>query len=89
MICTQCGALLMEDRFMDWAARWRCLECGHLADTANVESFLLHHKQERRPTDESDYWGEEVHLGPESYISSLLLFHANRVVLRGYPDHSD
>ena len=64
MICTQCGALLVEDRFMDWTARWRCLECGHLADTASVESFLMHQKQERRSTAESDYWDEEIHLSP-------------------------
>ena len=29
MICSHCGDLLVEDRFMDWAARWRCLKCGH------------------------------------------------------------
>ena len=71
MICTHCGALLVEDRFMDWAARWRCLECGHLADSASVQSFLRDHKKEGRPTAESDYWDEEVHLGPESFIGYL------------------
>lgn len=71
MICTQCGAILIEDRFMEWTARWRCLECGHLSDTASVESFLMHHNKEARPTAESDYWDEEVHLGPESFIGYL------------------
>ena len=68
MICTHCGALLVEDRFMDWKARWHCLECGHLADSASVQSFLMHQKKERRPIAEPDYWDEEVHLGPESFI---------------------
>jgi hypothetical protein len=71
MICTHCGALLVEDRFMDWAARWRCLECGPLADSARVESSLMHQNKERRPITESDYWEEEVHLGPESFIRYL------------------
>jgi hypothetical protein len=56
---------------MDWTARWRCLECGHVADSATVQSFLLHQKQERRPAVESGYWDEEVHLGPESFIGYL------------------
>jgi hypothetical protein len=71
MICTQCGAPLVEDRFMNWTARWRCLECGHLADSASVESFLMHQTKDRRPTAESDYWEEEFYLGPESFIGSL------------------
>ena len=64
MICTCCGALLIEDRFMDWTARWHCLKCGHVADSSSVQSFLMYQKKERRPTAESDYRDEEVHLGP-------------------------
>jgi hypothetical protein len=64
MICTHCGALLVEDRFMDWTARWRCLKCGHVADSASVESFLRHHKKEARPTAESDYGDEEFISAP-------------------------
>jgi hypothetical protein len=70
MICTQCGALLVEDRFMDWTARWRCLECGHLADSASVQSFLMD-QGKKRATADSDDWDEEVHLGPESFIGYL------------------
>jgi hypothetical protein len=56
---------------MDWTARWRCLKCGHLADSASVESFLIHQKNERRPIAKSDYGDEEVYLGPESFIGYL------------------
>jgi len=44
MICTRCGKLVVEDRFMDWTARWRCLKCGHIEDSASVQSFLEHQK---------------------------------------------
>ena len=40
MICSRCGDLLVEDRFMDWAARWRCLKCGHVHDSISVENHL-------------------------------------------------
>ena len=40
MICSRCGLLLVEDRFMEWTARWRCLKCGHVHDSASVESYL-------------------------------------------------
>jgi hypothetical protein len=40
MICCHCGDLLVEDRFMDWAARWRCLKCGHVQDSISVENHL-------------------------------------------------
>ena len=53
------------------ANKWRCLECGHLADSASVESFLMHQNKEKRPIAESDYGEEEVHLGPESFIRYL------------------
>jgi hypothetical protein len=62
MICSRCGDLIVEDRFLDWTARWRCLKCGHLHDTPSVEGFLT--PQSAEP----DYLDEEVHLSAESII---------------------
>lgn len=69
MICSRCGDLLVEDRFMDWTARWRCLRCGHVQDSLSVQSYLKH--QERAlfvKSSEPDYSDEEVHLGSESFV---------------------
>jgi hypothetical protein len=69
MICSSCGALLVEDRFMDWATRWRCLKCGHVPDTLSVERFLARQEENLLfPSAEPDYLDEEVHLSAESII---------------------
>jgi hypothetical protein len=69
MICSRCGALLVEDRFMDWATRWRCLKCGKAHDTKSVQSHMVN-EQNRLFTrsSEPDYFDDEVHLGSESFI---------------------
>jgi len=76
MICTRCGKLVVEDRFMDWTARWRCLKCGHIEDSASVQSFLEHQKHltflqklclksaEPNSFDEQIYVGSESSVGP-------------------------
>jgi hypothetical protein len=69
MICPRCGDLLVEDRFMDWTARWRCLKCGHVQDSVSVQRYLK--RQEKAfflQSAEPDYFDEEVHLGSESFI---------------------
>jgi len=67
----------MEDRFMDWSTRWRCLKCGHIQDSASVQSYLEDLKKvsfvdkffpERS---EPNYRDEEVHLGTESFGAHL------------------
>jgi hypothetical protein len=65
MICSQCGALLVEDRFMDWTARWRCLKCGHVQDSVSVENHLASHRADFLI---SDYLDGETHFGSESYV---------------------
>ena len=37
MTCSHCGNLIVEDRFLDWTARWRCLKHGHLQDPNNLQ----------------------------------------------------
>lgn len=37
MTCSHCGDLIVEDRFLDWTARWRCLKHGHLQDPNNLQ----------------------------------------------------
>ena len=64
MICAHCGALLVEDRFMDWSARWRCLKCGCVQDSVSVENYLARHKEDRLPPAD---WDEEARLGSESF----------------------
>ena len=69
MICPRCGDGLVEDRFMDWTARWRCLECGHVQDSLSVEGLPMGQEKGRViETAEPNYWDEEVHLGSESFI---------------------
>jgi hypothetical protein len=72
MICTHCGALLVEDRFMDWTARWRCLKCGHVQDSLSVENLQPRPEESRAmATAEPDYRDEEVHLGSESFVGNV------------------
>jgi hypothetical protein len=69
MICSHCGDLLVEDRFMDWAARWRCLKCGHVEDSISVHSYLAHHEKALLlKSTGPDYSDEDVHLDSESFI---------------------
>jgi hypothetical protein len=69
MICSRCGDLIVEDRFLDWNARWRCLKCGHLQDAVSIQSFVTRHEQTFVPQSaEPDYLDEEVHLSAESII---------------------
>ena len=77
MICSRCGDLLVEDRFMDWTARWRCLRCGHVQDSVSVENHVACQKEVLLARQkevlllksaEPDYWDEEVHLGSESFV---------------------
>ena len=73
MICPRCGDLLMEDRFMDWSTRWRCLKCGHIQASASVQSYLEDLKKVSfldkffPESSEPNYRDEKVHLGSESF----------------------
>jgi hypothetical protein len=44
MTCSHCCDLIVEDRFLDWTVRWRCLKHGHLQDTNSVQRFLGCHE---------------------------------------------
>jgi hypothetical protein len=69
MICSRCGDGLVEDRFMDWTARWRCLKCGHVQDSLSVQSSPAHQEKGIAvKSAEPEYWDEEVHLGSESFV---------------------
>ena len=74
MICSQCGELLVEDRFMDWTARWRCLKCGHVQDSDTVQSYLARQENDFfSKHSKPDYCDEEIHLGSESFVGPLLI----------------
>jgi hypothetical protein len=77
MTCSRCSGLTVEDHFLDfegsygqmWTASWRCLNCGHVHDSAIEQNRLL--RQEKvlpLPTGGPDYQDDEVHLGAESII---------------------
>ncbi len=69
MICSRCGDRLVEDRFMDWAARWRCLKCGHVQDSLSAQGNPTRQEQGIAvETTEPEYFDEEVHLGSESFV---------------------
>jgi hypothetical protein len=52
---------------MDWTARWRCLKCGHVQDSASVENHLA---CQRPDLVMPDYLDEEAHFGSESFVRS-------------------
>jgi hypothetical protein len=69
MICSSCAAPLVEDRFMDWAARWRCLKCGNVQEI-KAQSAVTQRKAELA-YDELDPCDDNVHLGWESLVRDL------------------
>ena len=69
MICSRCGELLLEERFMDWTARWRCMKCGQVHDSKNVQSHIVN--EQNRLYDQPEYSDDEVYLGLESFIGDL------------------
>ena len=71
MICLRCGALVVEDRFMDWTARWRCLECGNVQRGIEAETSL-NQCQTDFADYELDYCDDEVHLGWESLVRTQI-----------------
>ena len=69
MICAHCGALLVEDRFMDWTARWRCLKCGRVQDSVSVENHLARQREHvLRENGLPDYLSEEARVRSESIV---------------------
>ena len=69
MICAHCGTLLVEDRFMDWTARWRCLKCGRVQDSVSVENYLARQREQVLREDVlPDYLKEEARIGSESLV---------------------
>ena len=69
MICSRCGDLIVEDRFLEWTARWRCLKCGNLHDFVNEQRLLTRQEQTLfLQSAEPEYPGEEVHLSAKSII---------------------
>jgi hypothetical protein len=72
MICSRCGEILVEDRFMDWAARWRCMKCGRVHDSNDVQSHIVNeHNRLFTTGSEPEYFDDEVYLGLESFIGHL------------------
>jgi hypothetical protein len=68
MRCSACGAPVVEDRFREWAARWRCLKCGGIHDSKSAQTDLVKDDGLILETTEPDYCDEEVHLGLESFV---------------------
>ena len=72
MICSRCGELLLEDRFMDWATRWRCMKCGEVYDSKNVQNHIEdEHNRLFTRSSWPEYFENEVYLGSESFIGHL------------------
>jgi hypothetical protein len=69
MICAHCGTLLVEDRFMDWTARWRCLKCGRVQDSVSVENHLARQREHVLREDvRPDYLNEEARVCSEAIV---------------------
>jgi hypothetical protein len=51
MECRRCEGLMVEDQFYDfegtqgfmWMKGWRCMNCGHAADSIEEANRRLHH----------------------------------------------
>ena len=57
---------------MDWAARWRCMKCGQVHDSNDVQSHIVKEQNRLFPRNSKpEYFDEEVHLGSESFIGDL------------------
>lgn len=69
MICSRCGELLLEDRFMDWATRGRCMKCGGTYDSKKVQNHIENEHNRLFPrSSEPEYFEDEVYLGLESFL---------------------
>ena len=69
MICSRCGELLLEDRFMDWATRWRCMKCGGTYDSKKVQNHIDNEHNRLFPrSSEPEYFEDEVYLSLESFL---------------------
>lgn len=77
MSCSRCCGLMIKDHYMDhegtsgytWISAWRCMNCGHVHDTT-----IERNRQQLAPAlavvnCESDYAGEDVHLGAETMVA--------------------
>ena len=77
MTRSRCSGLTVEDHFLDfegsygqmWAARWRCVNCGGVHDSAIELNRLARQEQVLAlPSGEPYDQDDEVHLGAESFI---------------------
>ena len=69
MTCSHGDGLIVEDRLMDWRARWRCLSCGQVLDSTSVQNLLARPKKDLLlKSAEPDYGDEEAHLDSESVV---------------------
>lgn len=80
MSCSRCCGLMIKDHYMDhegtagytWISAWRCMNCGHVHDTTierNRQALQAHRPTLAVVTSESDYAGEDVHLGAETMVA--------------------
>jgi len=78
MTCSRCSGLTVEDHFLDfegsygqmWTASWRCLNCGHVHDSAiELNRLLRQEKGLALPSGVPDDQDDEVNLGSESIIT--------------------
>ena len=75
MECTRCQGLMAEDHFIDmegtqgfmYMKGWRCLNCGHVADPLIEANRRLQEATVLALTQETQYGGEAVHLGVETF----------------------
>ena len=66
MICSRCGELLLEDRFMNWAARWLFMKWCNFHDAKTCKSNIVNKKTRLFPrSSEPNYSDEEVHHGSD------------------------
>ena len=70
MKCERCEGLMLEDDFIDmeescegmWLRAWRCLNCGHAADSVMLANRKLHALVPALPVKDQDHLvGEHDH----------------------------
>lgn len=80
MSCSRCCGLMIKDHYMDhegtsgytWMSAWRCMNCGHVHDTTierNRQTQQVHRPALAIATSETEYAGEDVHLGAETMVA--------------------
>ncbi|MDP1947935.1 MAG: hypothetical protein Q8L77_10595 [Nitrospirota bacterium] len=77
MHCSRCYSLMAKDHLLVfegatgrmWMDGYRCMNCGHVHESPTQQYHLSRREPiSAHPRNESEYQGDDVHLGAESFV---------------------